>query len=83
MPRLNSPEYQLLRRLLVEGRERAGLTQAQVAAELGRAQSFVSKYEGGERRLDVIEFLHVCTTIHVDPFDVIRKTWLKQRRKGT
>jgi ribosome-binding protein aMBF1 (putative translation factor) len=41
--RLNSPEYQCLRQLLVEAREQAGLSQAEVAQKLKRAQSFVSK----------------------------------------
>lgn len=40
-----------LRRARIEG----GLTQAQVAAMLGRPQSFVAKSELGERRLDPID----------------------------
>lgn len=63
---LTSPEYQRLRDLLIEARERAGLTQAEVATRLKRAQSFVSKYEQGERRLDVVEFLHVCNCLGID-----------------
>ena len=70
---LNKPEYLRLRQLLVEARERAGLTQSEVAAKLHRAQSFVSKYELGERRLDVIDFIHVCACLDVDPGDVIRQ----------
>lgn len=66
MPRLSSPEYQQLRRLLVEAREAAGLSQVEVAQRLRRAQSFVSKYELGERRLDVVEFLHVCDCLGLD-----------------
>lgn len=71
MPRLSSPEYQHLRRLLVEARERAGLSQVEVAQKLHRAQSFVSKYELGERRLDVVEFLHVCDCLAVNAAEVI------------
>jgi len=48
---------------LVKARKQAGLTQATVAARLGRPQSFVAKYEVGERRLDVIEFLEVAKAI--------------------
>ncbi|MGO4261599.1 helix-turn-helix domain-containing protein [Lysobacter sp. TAB13] len=70
---LNKPEYLHLRQLLVEARERAGLTQTQVAEKLHRAQSFVSKYELGERRLDVIDFMLVCACLDVDPGDVIRQ----------
>lgn len=67
------PEYQLLRQFLVEARERAGLTQTQVAQRLQRAQSFVSKYELGERRLDVIDFVQVCDCLGVDPGELLRQ----------
>jgi transcriptional regulator with XRE-family HTH domain len=69
--RLSSPEYRKLRRLLVEAREAAELSQAEVAQRLGRAQSFVSKYEVGERRLDVVEFLHVCDCLGLDASSVL------------
>ena len=49
----------------------ADLTQAQLAARLDRPQSFVAKYEGGERRLDVIEFMEVAEAIGFDPADFI------------
>ena len=51
----------------------ADLTQAHVAARLERPQSFVAKYEGGERRLDVIEFLEVAEAIGFDPTEFIRR----------
>lgn len=51
---LHTPEYEYFRSLLIAAREKTGLTQAEVSAKLGRPQSFVAKYEGGERRLDVI-----------------------------
>lgn len=70
---LNSPTYLRLRALLIEARERAGLTQAEVAQRLGRVQSFVSKYEQGERRLDVVDFLAVCECLTVDPVDLLRE----------
>ena len=50
------PASARLRELLTEARSNAGLKQLDVAGRLGRPQSFVSKYEGGERRLDVVEF---------------------------
>ncbi|MGH8601732.1 MAG: helix-turn-helix domain-containing protein [Gammaproteobacteria bacterium] len=58
-----SAEYQRLCQLLRELRQEAGLTQVQVAAELGVPQSFVSKYEVGERRLDVVELRHVAAAL--------------------
>jgi len=52
--------------LLVAGRIDAGLTQEEVAARLNRPQSFVSKYESGERRLDVVELIEVGEAIGLD-----------------
>jgi transcriptional regulator with XRE-family HTH domain len=49
------------------------MTQADVAKELRRPQSFVSKYESGERNLDVIEFLSVCRVVGVAPANVLDK----------
>lgn len=63
---LHTPEYEYFRSLLIAAREKAGLTQAEVSAKLGRPQSFVAKYEGGERRLDVVEFIQVCAALDVD-----------------
>lgn len=62
---------ELLRALLIEKRKAAGLTQEAVAERLGKPQSFVSKYETGERRLDVIEFLDVAKAIGVDACEVV------------
>jgi transcriptional regulator with XRE-family HTH domain len=68
---LHTPEYEQFRSLLVTAREKACLTQSEVSAKLGRPQSFVAKYEGGERRLDVIEFIQVCTALGIDPHAIL------------
>lgn len=60
-------EYRTLIGLLRSKRLAVGLTQQQVADRMGRPQSFVAKVEGCERRLDVVEFLHLCRAIGVDP----------------
>ena len=56
---------------LIQARKAIGLTQRELAIKLGRPQSFVSKYERGERRLDVIEFLLVARKLHLSVVDVI------------
>jgi len=61
-----SERYDRAIRLLKDARKSAGLTQAQLAARLGTRQQFVSKYECGERRLDVIEFLDVAKELGID-----------------
>ena len=68
---LHTPEYEYFRSLLVTARENAGLTQTVVSARLGRPQSFVAKYEGGERRLDIVEFIQVCAALGVDPHAIL------------
>jgi transcriptional regulator with XRE-family HTH domain len=68
---LHTPEYEYFRTLLVTAREKANLTQSEVSNRLSRPQSFVAKYEGGERRLDVVEFVEVCKALHVDPHGVL------------
>ena len=70
---IHSPQHQKLRELLVAARKKAKLTQAEVAEQLGRPQSFVAKYEGGERRLDVIEFMLVASVLGADPAKLMRK----------
>ena len=65
--------YERFRAMLVESRKAAGLSQAEVAARLRRAQTYVSKYERGERRLDVVEFLEVARVLDFDPVKFIRR----------
>ncbi|GHT83514.1 transcriptional regulator [Betaproteobacteria bacterium] len=65
--------YESLQKALVEVRQSKGLTQTEIATHLGKPQSFVSKYESGERRLDVIEFLEVCQALSVKPLNILNK----------
>ncbi len=53
-------EYGLFRARLKEARESAGLTQAEVARLMSQPQSFISKAESGERRVDFIELRHLA-----------------------
>jgi transcriptional regulator with XRE-family HTH domain len=69
---IRSPQHTKLRELLVAARKKAGLTQQDVADRLGRPQSFVAKYEGGERRLDVVEFLQIAAVLGADPARIVR-----------
>ncbi|RWQ17651.1 helix-turn-helix transcriptional regulator [Mesorhizobium sp.] len=72
MPKsLRSPRHQRFLAQLISLRKAKGLTQTQVAEKLGRPQSFVAKYEGGERRLDMIEFLDVAAALDADPCQLL------------
>lgn len=68
---IHTQQQQRLCELLIEARKKANLTQIQVAERLGRPQSFVAKYEGGERRLDVIEFLAVAEVLGIKPGSIL------------
>lgn len=68
-----SPEYRRFCRLLKEAREKAGVTQVVLAKHLRKHQSYVAKYEVGERRLDVIEFLRIAGVLKVNPSALIKQ----------
>lgn len=76
-----SDKYILLRQLLIEARKVANLTQSELSAKLSRPQSYVSKYERGERRLDLIEFLEVAAALNINPATFIEKL-LQQKQES-
>jgi len=65
---------QLIERLVAE-RKRHGLSQEALAARLDRQQHYISRYETGERRLDVAEFADVAVALGLDPSALIREFW--------
>ena len=69
---LRTPRQKKLQGLLIAFRKSKELTQAKVAERLGRPQSFVAKYESGERRLDVVEFVEVAEALEADPCSILR-----------
>jgi transcriptional regulator with XRE-family HTH domain len=72
MPRSRrSPRQFRLQEILAAKRIDDGVTQTELAAKLRRPQSFVSKYESGERRLDVVELIEVCQALGLTAKDVV------------
>lgn len=59
--------------LLRQFRLDANLTQSQVADKIGQTQSYVSKYETGEQRLDLVELEAVCEAVSVSLTDVVSR----------
>jgi transcriptional regulator with XRE-family HTH domain len=59
--------------LMILARKKAGLTQLELASRLSKPQSFVAKYEGGERRIDLIEFIAICRALSADSVEIVRK----------
>ena len=63
---VHSPDQAAFCELMTGARKAAGLTQHALAHRLKKPQSFVAKYEGGERRLDVVEFVAIARALDVD-----------------
>ena len=59
----------LVRRMRLD----AGLRQADLARKLGEPQSFVSRYESGDRRLDVLELRQICVVLGISLADFIKQ----------
>ena len=70
---LHTTRYRFLRDFLAQARKSQGLSQEALAEKLGRLQTFVSKYERGERRLDVVELLDVAEALGLDAAKLIRQ----------
>lgn len=68
---VHSESYSVFAALLVGARKKAGMRQIELAQKLNKPQSFVSKFECGERRLDVIEFLTIMDALGEDPLAVL------------
>jgi transcriptional regulator with XRE-family HTH domain len=69
---LKSPDYARLIATLVAVRKAAGVRQQALAKKLGRPQSFIAKYEGGERRIDVVEFVAIAHALDADPVKLFK-----------
>ena len=67
----NPSQYQLAIKWLVNQRHLCGVTQAELSKRLGKHQSFVSKYENGERRLDIAEIIEICKALRIDPHELV------------
>lgn len=74
MPKgLHDARYRKVVSRLVEARKRKGWRQADLAMAIDQHQQFVSRFETGERRLDVIEFAVVALALDLDPGEVVQE----------
>lgn len=58
--------------MLIEARERAGMTQTELAKRLGEYQSFVARLESGQRRIDVVELIELASALDFDAPTMVR-----------
>lgn len=68
-----SDRYRQFLSVMVQARRDAGLTQTELAYRLGKPQSYISKAERGERRIDVIEFIEIAEAIDTSPAAIIQQ----------
>ena len=73
MKSIYSAEYKAVIDRVVAERKRRGITQVQLAETLGRPQSFVSKTESRERRLDIVEFFQICRAMEANGVELLRQ----------
>lgn len=78
---VHSEPYSVFAALLVGARKAAGMRQIELAQKLNKPQSFVSKFECGERRLDVIEFLVIMDALGADPIAILAEAARALRKK--
>ena len=71
--RLNTQQYQALRRILTEARERTGQSPADVAAKIGKPPSFVADVESGNRGIDIEAFLRLADALDLDAAQVMKE----------
>jgi len=76
---LHSGKYQIFREMIVKIRKDADITQVQLAKELGKPQSYISKIENGERRIDFTEFIEIASILKIDTQQFI-KTYQKKAK---
>ena len=74
-------DHKLVGEALAAVRKRAGMTQQQLAKRLRKPQSFVSAYEAGQRRIDVMEFLLIGEALEADPRQVFNEIVKRSRRR--
>ncbi|WP_313255078.1 helix-turn-helix transcriptional regulator [Stenotrophomonas acidaminiphila] len=67
----HNPDYQLLLTVLKAARKRVGVSQVDLAERLGNTQTFVSKCERGERRIDAVELVEFAEALGVPPLGLL------------
>lgn len=64
-------EYEALGVFLADARKKAGVTQDELAARLQKPQSFISAYERGQRRVDVLELVLIFGALGIEPLGAL------------
>ena len=90
MDTIRTKRHAALVEALIDARQAAGIRQAELARMVGKTQTFVARFESGERRIDLVEAAALCEIYGVDPCKLFRsilkienELWRNRRRKGS
>jgi transcriptional regulator with XRE-family HTH domain len=80
---IHSAGYAVFLEVLKKTRENAGLTQTQLAQKIGETQTFISKCERGERRIDVVELRTFCQAfgMSLKQFVAVLERSMRQKKR--
>ena len=73
MSSIRSDLYWRIIELMIQARKDAGITQAELGQRIGQRQTFISKVELGERRIDIAEFLEFCSALKIDYASLLKE----------
>lgn len=79
---IHAKEYHIVISLLRELREQKQLTQKGLADKIGSDQTFISKIEIGERRVDIIELKYICDALEIELVEFVRQVEIKIKNKN-
>ena len=73
-------EHKRVGRVLAAPRQEKNLSQEVLAARLSKPQSFISSYETGQRRIDVLELIRICQELRANPVEIFKRIAAHSRR---
>lgn len=76
------PEYKLFIECLKESRIQSRMTQQELATHLGCSQAYISKYEQGQKRLDIIEVRNICHCLGISLPDIVNQFEERLKKEG-
>lgn len=79
---VNPEDHKIIGGVLAKFRLQAGLKQQDLATRLGKPQSFISAYESGQRRIDILELLRITESMNVDPLQVFSEIRYQRKHGG-
>lgn len=82
MSNIYEPCYKIFVECLKDLRIKSKMTQQELATLLDCQQSYISKYEQGQKRLDIVEIHHICKILGTTLTDFIAKYESRLKKEG-